>query len=132
MEFLFKRSGQKLNLPPSPVFSLPVIGYAPIFYLRLGNRHVYVINSHALAEECFTKNDIVLSDRPELLMGKHVGYNSTNMLSSAYGDHWRNLRRIATSEILSSQRLNAFLSIRKDEIRRLISRLSRDSLHLYI
>ncbi|CAH2076248.1 unnamed protein product [Thlaspi arvense] len=150
IRFLFKRSSRKLNLPPSPAFSLPVIGHlhllkppihrrflslsqslgnAPIFHLRLGYRHVYVVTSHAVAEECFTKNDIVLADRPDLIMGKHVGYDSTNMLSASYGDHWRNLRRIAAVEIFSTQRLNSFLYIRKDEIRRLISRLSRDSLH---
>ena len=149
IRFLFKRSGRKLNLPPSPAFSFPVIGHLHLLKPPIHRRFLSLslspqdmlpystfaletatCTSHALAEECFTKNDIVLSDRPELLMGKHVGYNSTNMLSAASGDHWRNLRRIATIEILSSQRLNAFLCIRKDEIQRLMSRLSRGSLHV--
>ncbi|XP_010531270.1 PREDICTED: cytochrome P450 81D11-like [Tarenaya hassleriana] len=146
----FPRRRPKLNLPPSPAKSLPVIGHlhllklplhrtflrlseslggAPVFSLRLGNRLVYVVSSHSVAEECFTKNDVVLANRPELILGKHVGYNSTTMVGAAYGDHWRNLRRIGAVEIFSSHRINGFLSIRRDEIRRLIMRLSHNSLH---
>ena len=102
----------------------------PIFHLRLGNRLVYVVSSHCVAEECFTRNDVVLANRPELIMGKHVAYDSTIMIAASYGDHWRNLRRVAAVEIFSSHRVNTFMSIRKDEIRRLISHLSRNSLHV--
>ncbi|KAL1190454.1 Cytochrome P450 81D11 [Cardamine amara subsp. amara] len=151
--FLLTRSKRKLNLPPSPAISLPVIGHlhllktplhrtclslsqsigdAPIFHLRLGNRLVYVISSRSMANECFTKNDIVLANRPKFIVSKHVGYNATHLLAASYGDHWRNLRRIAAVEIFSTHRLNSFLYIRKDEIRRLISRLSRDSLHGFV
>ncbi|KAF8054304.1 hypothetical protein N665_1332s0016 [Sinapis alba] len=153
IKFLFKNSTRKLNLPPSPAYSLPFIGHlhllkhpvqrtllslsqslgnTPIFHLRLGNRLVYVVSSHAVAEECFTRNDVVLANRPELIIGKHVAYNSTIMISSSYGDHWRNLRRIATVEIFSSHRVSTFVSIRKDEIRRLITHLSRNSLHGFV
>ncbi|KAH0900581.1 hypothetical protein HID58_040084 [Brassica napus] len=146
-------SKRKLNLPPSPAISLPLIGHlhllkpplhrsfrslsksignAPIFQLRLGNRLVYVISSRSMAEECFTGNDVVLANRPKFIVSKYVGYNATHLIAASYGDHWRNLRRIAAVELFSTQRLNAFLYIRKDEIQRLISRLSRDSLHGFV
>ncbi|WZZ76905.1 hypothetical protein YC2023_088275 [Brassica napus] len=151
--FLLTRSNRKLKLPPSPAISLPVLGHlhlfktplhrwfltlsksignAPIFHLRLGNRLVYVVTSRSIAEECFTENDVVLANRPKFIVSKHVGYDATHLLSAPYGDHWRNLRRIAAVELLSTQRLNSFLYIRKDEIRRLISRLSRDSFHGFV
>ncbi|CAH2076250.1 unnamed protein product [Thlaspi arvense] len=151
--FLLTRSKRKLKLPPSPAISLPFIGHlhllkpplhrtflslsksignAPIFHLRLGNRLVYVISSRSMAEECFTENDVVLANRPKFIVSKFVGYNATHLLAASYGDHWRNLRRITAVEILSTQRLNSFLYIRKDEIRRLISRLSQDSLHGFV
>ncbi|CAL9228191.1 unnamed protein product [Arabidopsis halleri] len=153
IKLLLTKSNRKPNLPPSPAYHLPVIGYlhllkqpvhrtflsisqslgnAPIFHLRLGNRLVYVISSHSIAEECFTKNDVVLANRPDIIMAKHVGYNFTNMIAAPYGDHWRNLRRIAAVEIFSSHRISTFKSIRKDEIRRLITLLSRDSLHGFV
>ncbi|XP_010548442.1 PREDICTED: cytochrome P450 81D11-like [Tarenaya hassleriana] len=145
-----RRKNRQLNLPPSPARSLPVIGHlrllkppihrtflrlseslggAPIFSLRLGNRLVFVVSSASIVEECFTKNDVVLANRPKFILSKHVGYDSTTMVGASYGDHWRNLRRIGAVEIFSSHRLSGFLSVRKDEIRRLILRLSKNSSH---
>ncbi|KAF8094885.1 hypothetical protein N665_0351s0051, partial [Sinapis alba] len=146
--FLLGTGRRKLHLPPSPTRPFPVIGHlhllklplqrsflslskslggASIFSLRLGTRLVYVVSSHSVAEECFTKNDVVFANRPEFLFAKHIGYNSTTMVSAAYGDSWRNLRRVGAIEIFSSIRLDSFLSIRKDEIRRLILCLSKNS-----
>ncbi|KAG7571862.1 Cytochrome P450 superfamily [Arabidopsis suecica] len=102
---------------------------APIFSIRLGNRLTVVVSSYSIAEECFTKNDIVLANRPKFILGKHIEYNFTTMTSAPYGDHWRNLRRIGTLEIFSSHKLNGFLSIRKDEIRHLLLLLSKNSQH---
>ncbi|XP_018718551.2 cytochrome P450 81E8 isoform X1 [Eucalyptus grandis] len=131
------------NLPPSPP-SLPIIGhlhhlklplnrtllslstkYGPIMTLWFGVRRFVVVSSLPLAEECFTKNDIVLANRPKLYIGKHLGYNYTTLSSAPYGDHWRNLRKIATIEVLSSHRLNLLSHVRRDEIRRLMLRLAR-------
>ncbi|CAH8344870.1 unnamed protein product [Eruca vesicaria subsp. sativa] len=149
--FLFRnRTKRKLKLPPSPPFALPVIGHlrllkpplhrvfrsisqslsgAPIFSLRLGTRLVFVVSSHSITEECFTKNDVVLANRPNTIASKHISYDHTTMISAPYGEHWRNLRRIGAVEIFSAHRLNSFLSIRQDEVRRLIVRLSRDTLY---
>ncbi|KAL6212404.1 hypothetical protein ACLB2K_017624 [Fragaria x ananassa] len=41
------------------------------------------------------------------------------------GSHWRNLRRIASLELLSSSRLQMFHDIRADEVRSLICKLFR-------
>ncbi|KAB1222361.1 Cytochrome P450 81D1 [Morella rubra] len=48
------------------------------------------------------------------------------MVVAPYGDHWRNLRRISTLEIFSTNRLNMFLGIRRDEVKHLIRNLSRN------
>ncbi|MBA0548254.1 hypothetical protein Golob_019363, partial [Gossypium lobatum] len=103
------------------------IKHGPVFSLRLGSQLFVVVSSSAVAEECFTKNDVVLANRPKLITGKHFGYNYTTISTSSYSDHWRNLRRIGSIEIFSSSRLNAFVAIRKDEVRRLLVRLSQDS-----
>ncbi|CAA7032569.1 unnamed protein product [Microthlaspi erraticum] len=142
LKCLLGKWGSKFNLPPSPAWSLPVIGHlhllkpplhrtlhslsqslggAPIFRLRLGNRVAFVVSTFSLAEECFTKNDIVMADRPKFTFGRLVEYNCTTMATTSYGDHWRNLRRIGAIEIFSSLRLDSFLSIRfaKVELRSL-------------
>jgi isoflavone 2'-hydroxylase len=108
------------NLPPSPP-SLPILGhlhlvkkplhrtfhtlsqkYGQIFSLRFGSRLVVIVSSPSAVEECFTKNDIVLANRPPSLVAKHVGYNQTTVVGVPYGDLWRNLRRISALEIFST------------------------------
>ncbi|GMI66043.1 cytochrome P450, family 81, subfamily D, polypeptide 8 [Hibiscus trionum] len=99
----------------------------PVFSLRLGSRLAVVVSSLSAVEECFTKNDIVLANRPNLLLSKHLAYNHTTVISAPYGDYWRNLRRICTIEIFLLNRLNKFSDIRKDEVQRLLLKLSRNS-----
>ncbi|KAF2302136.1 hypothetical protein GH714_032900 [Hevea brasiliensis] len=69
------------------------------------------------------QNDIVFANRPLLTVAKYVDYNHTTLASAPYGDHWRNLRRLSTLEILSSNRLNKFLGIRRDEIKNFLNKL---------
>ncbi|KAL4607973.1 hypothetical protein ACB092_09G214300 [Castanea dentata] len=141
------RTTRPKHLPPSPP-SLPIIGhlhiikkplhrtflalsqkYGHIFSLKFGSQLVVIVSSPSAVEECFTKNDIVLANRPPFILGKYLGYNNTTLSQSPYGDHWRNLRRISTLEIFSNYRLNKFLDIRRDEIKHLLRSLSRNSCH---
>ncbi|CBI33754.3 unnamed protein product, partial [Vitis vinifera] len=142
--FLQRRTHPRL--PPSPP-AIPILGhlhlllkqpihwhlqtlsqkYGPIFSLRFGSRLLVIISSPSTVEECFTKNDIIFANRPCFLFGKHIDYNYSTIASAPYGEHWRNLRRLSTLEIFSSNRLNMFLGIRRDEIKLLLSQLSRNS-----
>lgn len=141
---LTKSPKRRFKLPPSPP-GIPVIGHlhllkqplhrslyelsqkhGPIFSLRMGSRLAVVVSSQSLAEECFTKNDVILANRPKFLYGKFLGYNFTNVFASPYGDHWRNLRRIMEQELLSNTRLNTFTSVRKDQISLLLADLCKN------
>ncbi|KAI3737188.1 hypothetical protein L2E82_27183 [Cichorium intybus] len=134
------------NLPPTVFPSLPIIGhlyllkpplyktfakitakYGPIVLLQLGFRRVLLVSSPSLVEECFTKNDIILANRPRMLFGKIIGVDYTSLAWAPYGDNWRNLRRIASIEILSVHRLNEFHDIRAEEVRFLIRKLVSSS-----
>lgn len=134
------------NLPPSPP-SLPIIGHlhhlkkpvhrtllalsrthGPIISLSLGVRHLLFISSKSLAEECFTRNDTVLANRPNFLLGKYISYNYSTVSSAPYGDHWGNLRRITTTQILSSHCLDMSLDIQREEVRRLLQKLGLNGL----
>ncbi|XP_010047103.2 isoflavone 3'-hydroxylase-like [Eucalyptus grandis] len=140
--FLFKlQRSNKRNLPPSPP-SLPIIGhlllikepihrtlqslsdrYGPVLSLSFGSRSVVVISSPSAAEECFTRNDIILANRPRLLFSEILLYGGTIISVAPYGPHWRNLRRLTALKILSPHRLACSLTIRLEEVRLLVKSL---------
>ncbi|KAG8387296.1 hypothetical protein BUALT_Bualt02G0006600 [Buddleja alternifolia] len=100
------------------------ISGGPIISLKLGVRRAVVVSSPDLVEECFTKNnDVVFANRPNLLVDKYLGYNHTTMIGASHSELWRSLRRIGAQKMLSTGRFNAFVHIRQDEIKRLISNL---------
>ncbi|XP_054787445.1 cytochrome P450 81E8-like [Prosopis cineraria] len=142
---LFLQNRRFRNIPPGPP-SLPILGnlhqlkkpfhhhfhrisqhYGRIFSLWFGSRLVVVVSSASAVQECFTRNDIVLANRPRFLAGKHVGYNYTTVAFAPYGDYWRNLRRIVVLDVLSTHRLNYFMDMRRDEMKRLVQKLAHDS-----
>ncbi|KAF2290809.1 hypothetical protein GH714_015569 [Hevea brasiliensis] len=88
-----------------------------------------VVSSPSAVEECLTTNDIVFANRPPLTMAKYVAYNCTTIGTVSYGNRWRNLRRISTLEIFSSNRLNVFTGIRRDEIKIFLNKLYSVSSH---
>ncbi|KAL5707157.1 hypothetical protein ACHQM5_025242 [Ranunculus cassubicifolius] len=133
------------NLPPSP-FALPILGhlhllkkplhrtlqslslkFGPIFFLKLGFRNVLIVSSPSFVEEIFTKNDIVFANRPNFLAGKYLGQNYTHLGWAPYGDHWRNLRRITSLEIFSSNRIIMSASLRREEIHRFIKQMDAET-----
>ncbi|KAJ8762617.1 hypothetical protein K2173_008056 [Erythroxylum novogranatense] len=142
---LQKHGKRTNNLPPSPP-SLPILGhlhlvnqpmyrslgdlctkYGDVLLLRFGTRKVLVVSSPSVVEECFTKNDIIFSNRPRLIAGEHLHYNYRAIGFSSYGDHWRNLRRVTSMELFSAPRLNKFSKIWEEEIQLLLKQLFQES-----
>lgn len=141
--FLLPKHEHKI-VPPSPP-SLPIIGhlhllltknpklhrifqqlssqYGSIFSLKLGVLRVVIIASPAALKECFTKYDIILANRPRVLVGKHLHYDYTTLGAASYGPLWLNLRRLTNIELFTNSRMNYFACIRVEEVRSLIKGL---------
>ncbi|CAI9266634.1 unnamed protein product [Lactuca saligna] len=128
--------GKTRNLPPMPFPCLPILGHlylvrsplyralgklsarhGPMLMLQFGTRRAFLVSSPEAVEECLTTNDVAFANRPLLLAGKHLGYDYTTLAWSSYGSHWRNLRRIASLELLSAHRLQTLNEIRAEEVR---------------
>lgn len=130
--------------PPEPNGALPLIGhlhllggsepvartlgsmadkYGPAFMLRLGVNKALVVSSWEAAKECFTTNDKALASRPKLAAAEYLGYDYAMFGFSPYGPYWRELRKIATLEILSNQRLEFLKHVRATEIDEYIKEL---------
>lgn len=90
--------------------------YGSIFSLRLGYNKILVVNSREIAKECLTTNDKVFASRPNITAGRYLGYNNAILALAPYGDYWRDMRKIATLELLSSHRLEQLKHVRDQEV----------------
>lgn len=133
------------NSPPGPAV-LPVVGHlhllkpvahrslralskehGAIMQLFFGRLPVVVISSPSAAEECFTKNDAVFSNRPDSAASRILGYDNTTVGFAPHGDHWKNLRRITTVHLFSSAIFQQTSASRSAEIHFLIRKMLQSS-----
>ncbi|KAJ4701841.1 Cytochrome P450 [Melia azedarach] len=88
----------------------------PAFNIRLGSRSAFVVSSWEVVKECFTTNDKALASRPTTAAAKHMGYNYAVFGFAPYSPFWREMRKIATLELLSNRRLEALKHVRISEV----------------
>ncbi|KAL3745396.1 hypothetical protein ACJRO7_014495 [Eucalyptus globulus] len=129
-----KNTRASRNLPPGPR-KLPIIGnlhqlgslphqsltrlskqYGEIMLLQLGVVPTLVISSEDVAREVFKVHDIAFSGRPPFYAAKLLAYNLSDVTFSAYGDSWRELRKLLILELLSNKRVHLFEYVRKEEV----------------
>ncbi|KAG9440373.1 hypothetical protein H6P81_020538 [Aristolochia fimbriata] len=123
--------------PPEPAGGWPIIGhlhllggpeplyrtlgkmvdsYGPAFLLRLGLRRTLVISRWEVAKECFTTNDKALASRPTSASGDNMSYDYAMFGFAPYGPYWREMRRIATLELLCNRRVDSLKHVRSREM----------------
>ncbi|CAO2823537.1 unnamed protein product, partial [Amaranthus hypochondriacus] len=131
------QSDCKGKKPPMPSSSWPVIGhlhllgelphialgkiadkYGPIFMIKLGVRQALVVSTAEMAKECLGGiNDKVFLNRPQTVFVEKMAYNSAMLGFSQYGQYWREIRKLATIELLSNHRIEMFKNVRISEVR---------------
>ncbi|THG11470.1 hypothetical protein TEA_008115 [Camellia sinensis var. sinensis] len=89
--------------------------HGPVFTIRLGLKRALVVSNWETAKECFTTNDIAVSSRPKFAAAKHLGYNYAMFSFSPYGPYWREIRKIASLELLGSRRVELLKNVRVSE-----------------
>lgn len=141
---LLKRQTPPIKLPPGPP-KLPLIGnlhqlaskntlphhrlaelakvYGPIMHLQLGAVPTVVISSPEMAKEVMKTHDAVLCSRPKMMMPEVVFYNCSDIALTPYGEYWRQVRKIATLELFTTNRVRASQPIREEEVQDVIKSL---------
>ncbi|KAK2458200.1 cytochrome P450 71D10 [Trifolium repens] len=77
-----------------------------------------------MAKEILKTQDHNFCNRPNLLLATILTYNATDISFSAYGEHWRQLRKICVVELLNAKRVQSFRSIREEEVLTLVKSIS--------
>ncbi|KAI3506932.1 hypothetical protein L1887_21585 [Cichorium endivia] len=98
--------------------------YGPVYSLRLGSRRALVVSSWQMVKECFTTNDRNFAARPNMAVSRHMIYNNAGFALASYGPYWREIRKLATLELFTSQRLEKFRDVRSTEVKNFINELS--------
>ncbi|KAK8512485.1 hypothetical protein V6N12_075063 [Hibiscus sabdariffa] len=103
--------------PPHIVLGEMADKYGPIFTIKMGVHRVLIVSDHKTAKECLTINDKAFASRPSTLAIELLSYNQAMFGFAPYGDDWRQLRKIATIELLSNYRLEQLGHVRESEIK---------------
>ncbi|KAG9446573.1 hypothetical protein H6P81_012701 [Aristolochia fimbriata] len=141
-----RQSGRVVVLPPGPS-QLPIIGnihqlrevthrtlwslskqYGPLMFLKLGRRPLLIVSSAEMAKEVMRSQDLQFCSRPTFVSQTKLTYNNRDIAFAPYGTRWREMRKISILEIFSTKRVQSFVSIRNEEISKMIRIISNASL----
>lgn len=132
----------RLPLPPGPpawpivgsLFSLSTLPhrsmetlakkYGPIMFMRLGFLNHLIISNAEMAREILKVRDAEFASRPHSTSGKYVGFDHSDIIFAPYGDHWRLLRKICATELLTPARLSSFRAGRHDEVAMMVQSIT--------
>ncbi|XP_023768843.1 cytochrome P450 Tp9025 [Lactuca sativa] len=126
---------KSLNLPPGPR-KLPLIGnihqlagllphrafrdlarkHGPIMHIQLGQISAVIVSSPRIAKEVLKTHDVALADRPKTFGSELVLYRNTDIALAPYGEYWRQMKKIASLELLSAKKVQSFGLIREQEL----------------
>jgi len=96
--------------------------HGQLMLLRICERVVVVVSSAEAAGEVF--GDTAFEQRPSSpALDELYSRHGMGIVFAPYGDHWRLLRRVLVTELLSAQRVESFRRIREQEAARLVSSL---------
>ncbi|TKY57651.1 cytochrome P450 family 71 protein [Spatholobus suberectus] len=139
-----KRNSARPPLPPGPP-PLPLIGnlhlldnssphrclwqlaklYGPLMSLRLGTVPTVVVSSAKIAKEVLKTHDLKFASRPPFVGQRKLSYNGLDLGFAPYGPCWREMKKLCTIHLFSSQRVQSFRPVREDEVARMVRKLKQ-------
>lgn len=121
---LFQSKRRRLNLPPGPK-PWPIVGnllrqlghaqtvaeltrkYGKVMFLRLGSRPALITSDPEMIDDIMKVQDVVFCSRPQTICAKYLTYEFHDFIMAPHEDHWRNMRRICVTQLLSPARLES-------------------------
>ncbi|KAI3703415.1 hypothetical protein L1987_73468 [Smallanthus sonchifolius] len=95
--------------------------YSPIFSLNLGSKFHVVVNSMDLAKVVARELDQTFANRSPTVTALTITYGALDITFSNNNAHWRNMRKLLVSQVMSNANLDACQGFRTNEVRKTIS-----------
>ncbi|KAF9601801.1 hypothetical protein IFM89_023332 [Coptis chinensis] len=138
---LLERNSSKAVLPPGPV-PWPFFGNLPELFrnkprfrwitgilndvntdiacVRVRNTHIIPVKCPDIACEFLVKQDTKFAFRPTTMATEHMSHDFLSVVLEPGGDHWKKMRRVVASEVLSQPKLRWLRGKRDEEADNLI------------
>ncbi|CAO2200070.1 unnamed protein product [Urochloa humidicola] len=128
---------QQLAKLPSPPGRLPVIGHLHLMsslphvtlrelaakhgrdgllLLRLGAVPTLVVSSARAAQAVLRANDHVFASRCDSAVAGIIFYGPSDVAFTPYGEHWRQVKKIATTHLLTVKKVRSYRHAREQEV----------------
>lgn len=97
-------------------------------FLKFGENPVIVASTAEAAKEIMKTHDSIFCTRPLSSTVKAASkHGGMGIVFAPYGDHWRQMRKICSLELLSAKRISSSRPVREEEAIRLIQSVSSAS-----
>ncbi|PKU78540.1 cytochrome P450 71A1-like [Dendrobium catenatum] len=98
--------------------------HGPLMLLHLGTVRTLVVSCPKIAEEVIRNNDLVFATRPKSKVMGALSYNKNDIAFAQYGESWRQMKKLAKTHLLSSQRVKSMSSDRAEEVSLLLEKVA--------
>ncbi|VAH22797.1 hypothetical protein VPH35_011265 [Triticum aestivum] len=90
--------------------------HGPAMLLQLGQVKTLVVSSREGAREVMKNHDTMFATRPLSTTMRVLSYGGQDIVFALYGEYWRQLRKIAVSELFTARRVLSYRAIREEEV----------------
>ena len=138
------RDDELFDKLPSPPGRLPVIGHLhligslpyvsfrdlaikhgpDLMLLRLGTVPPLVVSTARAAQAILRTNDHVFASRTYSAVTDILFYGSSDVAFSPYGEYWRQVKKIATTHLLTNKKVRSYSRARQQEVRLVMARIN--------
>ncbi|GJM84351.1 hypothetical protein PR202_ga00011 [Eleusine coracana subsp. coracana] len=141
----WRKKGRDDRLPPSPP-AMPVIGHLHLvssrphvslrdlaarhgdeglMLLRLGTVRTLVASSPRAAQAVLRTHDQSFASRPRSVVGDVLSWGPSDVGFAPYGERWRQSKKLVTTHLLSSKKVQSYRAAREEEVSAVISKIGR-------